>query len=95
MRAGVGNTVRLIPIHTLHTKIGTGMCDILLALHAVTGNNANSKVRTKSGGLKADSVSYLHEFEKCLSKDEDCINRAESCLVQVIKKGTSFHLNNE
>src|SRR3989442_14969091 len=90
MRADVGNTVRLIPIHILHSKIGTGMCDILPALHALTGNDTNSKVGTKPGGLKADPVAYLNGFGKCLSKDEDCTNRAESYLVQVIKNGATF-----
>src|SRR2546425_7477372 len=90
MRAGVGNTGRLIPIHTLHSKNSTAMCDVLPPLHALTGIDTSSKVETKLGGLKADSVAYLHGFGKCLSKDEDCMNRAESYLVQVIKNGATF-----
>ena len=63
MRAGVTDSTRCIPLHSLAKKIGS-LCDVLPAIHALTGSNITSKVGTKAAALKAEPVSYLKGFGK-------------------------------
>lgn len=37
MKAGVADSTRFIPIHLLATSVGQGLCDVLPAVHALTG----------------------------------------------------------
>ena len=39
IRAGVGDTTRYLSVHTLTITIGTQMCNVLPAAHALTGND--------------------------------------------------------
>ena len=74
--AGHGDTTQYIPIHTLATKIGSGMCNVLPTLHNLTGSDTNSKIGTKYATLKANLTFYLMEFGKCLLNFEDSITNA-------------------
>ena len=53
MRAGVWDTTRYIPIHTLGDKIPE-LCKVLPAVHALKGCDITSKVGTKHAFIKAD-----------------------------------------
>ena len=64
IRAGVGNTTRYIPLHSLADRLGTQICKVLIALHHLTGCDSTSKVGTKAAGLKANPGHYLCDFGK-------------------------------
>ena len=63
MRAGVSDSTRYIPLHSLAKKIGS-LCDVLPTIHACTGSHITSKVEAKAAALKAGPVSYLKGFGK-------------------------------
>lgn len=88
MRGGVGDSIRYIPVHTLATKIGLPLCQVLPAAHQLTGSDSNSKFGTKLGALKAKPELFLEGF----GGDPNNINleKAEEYLVQVIKPGVPF-----
>ncbi len=87
MKMGVANTTRFVPLNKLELKLGPQLCDVLPALHALTGNDITSKVGTKSASLKAEPTKYLLEFEKTSNAE---VTSAEQYLVQVMKKGSTF-----
>ncbi|MCG8430862.1 MAG: hypothetical protein MJA29_06800 [Candidatus Omnitrophica bacterium] len=63
-KGGVASTTRYIPIHVLAKNVGRSMCEILPAIHALSGSDVTSKVGTKSSALKADPEKYLKGFGK-------------------------------
>lgn len=58
MRAGVGDSIRYIPVHVLAGKQGHELCDVLPAVHALTGCDITSKFGTKLAALKANPVKH-------------------------------------
>ena len=60
--AGIGDSSRYIPTHTLAEKLGDGMCNVLPALHTLTGCDYTSKFGTKSAAVKATPVMFLKDF---------------------------------
>ena len=89
MRAGVGDTTRYIPLHTIGDKCPE-LCQVLPAAHALTGCDITSKVGTKHAAIKADPTAYLGRFGKHINEDElfDAVLQAEHYLVKVLKQGT-------
>ena len=57
MRAGVRNTTRYIPVHTLGDK-DPDLCKVLPAVHALTGCDSTNKFAS----MKSKPVSYLAQF---------------------------------
>ena len=51
--------MRFIPLHVLVNSVGQSMCDILPAVHALTGCDITSKFGTKSAALKTDPTKFL------------------------------------
>ena len=45
-KAGVGDTTRIIPLHTLFQQKGTSLCNVLPVVHSLTGTGITSKVGT-------------------------------------------------
>ena len=90
IRAGVGNSVRHIPVHTLCAKLGSDVCRILPSVHAISGCDNTSKVGTKSAALKANPVMYLTGFGRSANYGEECSANAESYIVQLFKKDSQF-----
>ena len=90
VRAGVGDTTRYLPVHTLADKIGS-LCSVLPAVHALTGCDTTSKFGTKPAGLKVNPSKYLMEFAKSSShiNIEVLYVQAEEYLIQVLKNGSS------
>ena len=89
MRAGVGDTTRYIPLHTIGDK-SPELCQVLPAAHALTGCDITSKVGTKHAAIKADPTAYIGRFGKHINEDElfDAVLQAEHYLVKVLKQGT-------
>ena len=54
VNSGHGDTAQYIPIHTVATKIGSGICNILPALHNLTGSDTSSTIGTKYAALKGN-----------------------------------------
>ena len=47
VKAGVGESVRFVPLHTLYDRLGADLCSVLPAVHSLTGCDIASKVGTK------------------------------------------------
>ena len=86
IRAGVGNSTRHIPLHTLAEKMDPEICKVILPLLHLTGCDSSSKFGTKAAGLKANPAQHLQEFRK----DPANIDFAgvEHYLINVFKSGT-------
>jgi hypothetical protein len=91
IRAGVGDTTRYIPIHTMAQNIGVDTCKILPALHSITGSDTTSKFGTKAAALKANPVQFLQDFGKDPHASDfmQTLQKAEEYLIQVYKRGTT------
>ena len=63
------------------------MCEVLPAMHALTGCDITSKFGTKSAGIKAESVLYLKDFGRAQTNVQDCVHNDEKYLVQVLNRG--------
>ena len=64
LRAGVGDSTRYVPLHTLFDILGRQLCEVLPAVHSLTGCDISSKVGTKKAALCA--VSYR---AKCVQQE--------------------------
>ncbi|KAG1696934.1 Alpha-N-acetylgalactosaminidase [Nymphon striatum] len=97
VKAGVGDSTRFIPIHTLASRLGSALCHVLPAVHMLTGCDYTSKVGTKQAALNNHPETYLKGFGTCANvQDMDLvIIRAEEYLVHVLKKGTAFTTMNQ
>lgn len=87
--AGVGDSSRFIPVHILAVQLGEPTCNVLPAVHTLTGCDYTSKFGTKYAALKATPVAFLKNFGQLDVNIEDQIKLAEEYLVQVKKKGSS------
>ena len=70
------------------SSVGQSMCDVLPAVHALTGCDITSKFGTKSAALKADPTKLLKGFgqgDATISNVE--FRNAEEYLVQVLSRG--------
>ena len=59
VKAGVGDTARYIPLHTLFQHQGASLCNVLPAVHSWTGTDITSKVGTMKAALKAEPEKFL------------------------------------
>ena len=59
IRAGVGNTTRYVPLHTLGEKLGSSITSTLIALHHLTGCDSTSKFGTKAAALESSPEKKL------------------------------------
>jgi len=83
--AGARDTSRYVPVHDLAYKIVRGLCQVLPALHILTGCDYTSKFGTKHAALKANPEKYLLQFGTISDIDRQVVV-AEEYLVQVFKK---------
>ena len=79
LKHGVGDSTRLIPIHSLASNIRPDLCKVLPAIHTLTGCDYTSKVQ----GTKQTHLKRI----RWLTTDDDVAN-AEAYIVRVLKKGT-------
>ena len=85
VRAGVGDTTRYVPLHTLFDRLGYQLCAVLPAVHSLTGCDTTSKVGTKKAALKGQPEVLLKHFGMSPTLSETDIRNAENYLVRVLK----------
>ena len=88
VRAGVGDTTRYVPIHTLFQRLGSRLCAVLPALHSLTGCDITSRVGTKKAALKAEAEKFLKHFGTSSALSPAQIRKAEHYLVKVLNKAS-------
>ena len=88
-RAGKGDKIRYSQLHVLVNSVGQSMCDVLPAVHALTGCNITSRFGTKFAALKADPTKLLIGFRQggATMSDVEIMN-AEKDLVVVLCRGS-------
>ena len=89
VKAGVGDSTRFIPLHTLAIRLWQDLCQVLPAVHALTGCDFTSKVGTKHAALTAQQERYLKQFGKICDAMEVEKATSEEYLMHVLKKCTS------
>ena len=72
----------------LAAQIGENLCQVLPAVHILTGCDYTSKIGTKHAALMTNPEHCLQDFGT--KTDESSIDKAEEYLTQVLKKGTKF-----
>lgn len=89
VKAGLGDTTRYIPIHTLANKLGQDLCKVLPAVHNLTGSDYTSKFGTKAASLKANPTELLQGFGKDPNSPDlrHLMEKAETFLAHVYKRG--------
>jgi hypothetical protein len=95
VKAGVGDSTRYIPIHILSKKIGRSLCQVLPAVHTLTGCDYTSKVGTKHAALMANPEMHFKDFVMATGNLDTVIDKAEAYLTQVLKKGTTMKTMNQ
>ena len=85
VRAGVGDTTRYLPLHTLFQRLGGSLCDVLPAENSLTGCDITSKVGTKKAALKAQPQMLLKHFGKSPNLSEQMVKNTEVYLIKVLK----------
>ena len=85
VRAGVGDTTRHVPLHTLYERLGKDMCAVLPAVHSLTGCDITSKIGAKKAALKAQPEKFLKNFGRTVTLSESVLQDAEHFLVRVVK----------
>ena len=92
---GVGATTRFLPVHVLAERLGESLCQVLVAVHTLTGCDYTSKFGTKHAGLNCVPVKFLTNFGTLIGDQSESMANAEEFLVQVLKKGSSCKTLNE
>ena len=88
--SGRHNETTVVPVHDLVNHFGSGLVDILPAVHALTGCDTTSKVSTKSRALK--TAITCGDLIKSFGKDEindQMISDAEQFLVKCVSSSKS------
>ncbi|KAG1670851.1 Solute carrier family 35 member G1 [Nymphon striatum] len=85
VRAGVRNTTRYGPLHTLYELLGCQLSAILPTVHSLTRCNINSKVGIKKAALKAGPEKSLQNFGKFPTLIMPTIRNPEGYLVKVLR----------
>ena len=89
VRAGIGDSTRFIPLHTLAARMSTPLSKVLPAIHSLTGCDTTSKMGTKTAALKCDPLIHLAEFGKSEKANPLILASAEEYLVRVLKRATT------
>lgn len=85
VRAGVGDTTRYLPLRKLFQRLGDSLCNVLPAVHSLTGCDITSKVGTKKAALKAQPQKLLKHFGRFPNPSEQIVKDAEMYLIKVLK----------
>jgi len=76
VNAGVGDSTRFSPIHVLAAQIGDNLCQVLPAVHVLSGCDYTSKIGTKHAALMTNPEHCLEEFGT--KKDEALLTRLQN-----------------
>ena len=85
VKAGIGDTTRFVPLHTIFKCIGEDLSAVLPAVHSLTGCDVTSKIGTKKSALKAEPKKFLKYFGTSPTLTEIVLKDAELYLVKVLK----------
>ena len=85
IKTGTVDSSRYVPIHTLAAQLGQELCQVLPAVHSLTGCDYCSKFGTKLSSLKANPEAYLKDFGT-MNDIEKQIALPEEYLVKVVRK---------
>ena len=85
IKTGSGDSVRYIPIHVLTAQLGRELCQVLPAIHSLTGCDYTSKFGTKLAALKAHPEQYLKDFG-AKNNLKNQVVMAEEYLTLVLKR---------
>jgi len=77
----------------LAAQIGANLCQVLPAVHVLTGCDYTKKIGTKHAALMTNPKHKLEGFGT--KTDKSTIDKAEEYLIQVLKKRTKFKQWNE
>ena len=87
MNKGSGTSRRVYPLHLIVERMPDVILQNLLAYHALTGNDTNSKVGSKTSLMHdPDVFNKLNDFTNASSPEEIDFDSVESFLVKTIKK---------
>ena len=78
-----------LPVHVLAERLGESLCQVLVAVHTLTGCDYTSKFWTKHAGLNCVPEKFLTNFGTLIGDQSESMANAEEFLVQVLKKGSS------
>ena len=84
--AGIADSSRYIPVHTLAVQLGEPTCKRLFAVHILIGCDYTSKFGTTSTALKVTPEVLLEDFGSGEVNIEDQVRLAEEYLVKVKKR---------
>ena len=91
VKTGVGDSTRFLALHELAASLSRDICEVLPAVHSLTGCDYTSKVGSKKAAIECNPAYYLKSFGTI--KDgwslERQIGKAEEYLVQVLKRNTA------
>ncbi|KAK7071366.1 hypothetical protein SK128_026232 [Halocaridina rubra] len=73
-----------------HKKNCSGLCQVLPAVHTLTGCDYTSKVGIKHAVLMGNPEIHLNDFMIATGNMDNAVARAEAYLTQVLKKGTGM-----
>ena len=74
---------RFIPLHSLHEKLGSDHCRVLIKVHILTGNDCISKLGTKQATLQAKPVNFLSAYAEMSDISASALALAEEYLVHI------------
>jgi hypothetical protein len=80
---GHGERRRHLPLHILTDRLGLQMCQVLVKVHVLTGDDALSKIGTKHAAYTCEPDKYLHNFAESEDLTEESTKLAEEYLVRV------------
>ncbi len=91
IKTGVGDLTRFVALHALAASLSRDVCEVLPAIHSLTGCDYTSKVGSKKAAIECSPVYYLKSFGTITdgSQVERQIYKAEEYLVQVLKKNSA------
>ena len=59
VQAGRGTSIQYVPLHTRHARLDQNLCNVLPALHSLSGCDITSKIGTNKAALMAHPERYL------------------------------------
>jgi len=80
---GHGERRRHLPLHILADRLGLNICQVLVKVHVLTGDDALSKIGTKHAAYTCDPDHYLHNFAESDDLTEESSQIVEEYLVRV------------
>lgn len=91
VKTGVGDSTRFVALHELAASLSRDVCEVLPAVHSLTGCDYTSKVGSKKAAIECNPIYYLKSFGTITGglSLEGQICKAEEYLVQVLKRNTA------